>query len=76
MPRPRGSQRSSPIGVIEIVLAVANDPEIPIRSMSAFHSGHPATSDQSRQIASGEAAYRWSVLSSTRIALSLRRRAG
>jgi hypothetical protein len=46
---------SCPIGVIEIVLPTANGPEISIRAMSPFQSGHVATSDQRRQIASGEA---------------------
>src|SRR5262249_42019670 len=33
----------------------ANDPDSSLRSRSAFHSGHRATSLQSRQIASGAA---------------------
>jgi hypothetical protein len=46
---------SSPMGVTEIVLPTATGPEISIRAMSPFQSGHVATSDQRRQIASGEA---------------------
>lgn len=46
---------SSPIGVIRILLSAANSPTNSIRSMSPFHSGHPATSAHTRQICSGAA---------------------
>jgi hypothetical protein len=43
------------MGIIEIVLPTAHGPEISIRAMSPFQSGHGATSDKQCQIASREA---------------------
>jgi hypothetical protein len=44
-----------------MVLPVVKGPEISMCSMSAFHSGQRATSDQRRQIASGDAVYTGSI---------------
>jgi hypothetical protein len=49
----RSSIGSCPIGVITILPPAANAPTSSIRSMSAFHSGYPATSAHSRQMSSG-----------------------
>ena len=47
---------SSPMGVIEIVVPTSNGQEISIRSTSSFQSDQDATSDQRRQMASGDVA--------------------
>jgi hypothetical protein len=51
----RSSTVSWATGVIAIVEPRVKGPEISMRSMSAFHSPQLGTSDQRRQIDSGEA---------------------
>jgi hypothetical protein len=69
------STGSCPIGVIEILLPLANGPNSSMCSISAFQSAHRGTSAHSRQIASAEAVV--SMLSSVHhmLVLSVRLRA-